>query len=82
MSGVYSEFRSFALAAALRGSAQNHDGQGRCGPYDLERWPKRPRGSCTSSGLVGSSIRCDQTSRVQLHEQVTSHPGCSDMLNP
>ena len=58
----------------LCGSAQNHDGQGRCGLYDLERWPKRPRGSCTSSGLVGSSIRCDQASRVQLHEQVTSHP--------
>ena len=23
-----------------------------------------------------------QASRIQLHEQVTIHPGCSDMLNP
>jgi hypothetical protein len=29
-----------------------------------------------------SAAHRDQASRVQLHEQVTSHPGCSDMLNP
>ena len=29
-----------------------------------------------------SAAHRDQASRVQLHEQVTSHPGASDMLNP
>jgi hypothetical protein len=29
-----------------------------------------------------SAAHRDQASRVQLHEQVTSHPGVSDMLNP
>ena len=29
-----------------------------------------------------SAAHRDQAYRVQLHEQVTSHPGCSDMLNP
>jgi hypothetical protein len=29
-----------------------------------------------------SAAHRDQASRVQLHEQVTSHPGCSDTLNP
>ncbi len=28
-----------------------------------------------------SAAHRDQASRVQLHEQVTSHRGCSDMLN-
>ena len=29
-----------------------------------------------------SAAHRDQASRVQLHEQVTSHPDCSDKLNP
>ena len=29
-----------------------------------------------------SAAHRDQASRVQLHEQVTSHPGVSGMVNP
>jgi hypothetical protein len=45
-----------SAAAASAETAQNHDGPGRCGLYDQEQWPKRPRGSCMSCGSVGTSI--------------------------
>jgi hypothetical protein len=56
MADVCSTSHRLRRGRSLVPSTRNHNGQARCGPYDRERWPKRPRGSCTSPEGLATSI--------------------------